>query len=139
MEQQRNAWIGSQHTQDMSRLQTSRRKLRFIAPVHRVDKLTIPRSLCVEMIAESPVDKRFNDIRERNEKLKVKILDQQRQDILRSDTLKPVVRTVVIYVHLFVPLEFPIETVRRRHPPPEFPYDIQRFRPAQMSVPAHHV
>ena len=48
----------------------------FIAMMDGVNEAAIPRRLCVEVVAEAAVDKRFNHVGEGDKNLEVKIPEQ---------------------------------------------------------------
>jgi len=71
--------------------------------MHPVDEITVPFSLRIEIVAERAVDERENDVSVRQEKLEVKALYQQGQDVLRPDALETESRAVVVDELVFQP------------------------------------
>src|SRR5579863_404379 len=132
-----DAWILSEDGEDMSRLEAACGEFLLIALVDGVDKAAIPLGLSIEIIAERSVDKWLDHIGEGYENIEMKILEQERQDVLRSDALESVDGAVVVEVHFLITLELPIESVGRRELSPEFVHDMECLGPALVSIAAH--
>jgi len=111
----------------------------LIALVYAVDEAPIPGLSRVKVETEGTIDKRINHIAETDKKLELEILEQQRQDVLRPDTLKTLHRAIPVLIKLLITLKLPIKTVGWRQLPPELTHYLQRLRPALMSIAADHV
>ena len=95
----------------MSGLEDASGEFLLIALMDGVDKATIPLGLGVEVIAEGAVDERVDYIGECYENIEMKILKQEREDVLRSYAFESIGGTVVVQVHLLIAMKLLIEPV----------------------------
>src|SRR6266436_8586178 len=139
MEHHRGVGVASQHGQHVSWPDAAGDNRFLIAVVYAVDEAPIPGLSCVKVETEGTIDKRVNHIAETDKEPELEILEQQRQDVLRPDALKTFHRAIPVLIKLLITLKLPIKTVGRRQLPPELMDDLQRLRPALMSIAADHV
>src|SRR4029077_7259517 len=98
--------------------------LLLITCMHLIDERPIPWLLHIEVVPESTVGEWVEHIGESHKKLEMKISQEQRQDVLRPDSLETLFGTVPVLVQLLVPVEDGVEAVGRRQFSPEFMHDI---------------
>ena len=92
-----------------------------------------------EIRTEAAVDKRGDDIGEPDEDVETEAFDEQRQDILRADSLKAFGRAIPVEKLVFLSLQLPIVAVSRRQLTPELAHDGERLRPSLVAVASDHV
>ena len=88
----------------MSRSDTTCGHFLPVAPVHAINKLTVPWLIGIKVGAESAAYKGIDDVTATEEELEVKVFEEERQDILRANPLKALNRAVPIFVEFFIPL-----------------------------------
>ena len=54
-----------------------------------VDERQIPRAGRIEVMTKTAIDEDVDDVRKANEQLEMKLLDQQRQNVLGPDAFEP--------------------------------------------------
>src|SRR5206468_3318153 len=86
-----------------------------------------------------PLDERIDHVREREKDVERKPLDQERQDVLRTDSLETILRAVPILEPVELQEALPIVAIRRRQLLPIFIDDEERFGPAHVTVAPDHV
>jgi|SRR5262245_43163033 len=104
-----------------------------------IDEGAVPFVLRIEVRAETSIDENVDDISERKEKVEVEAVNEQRQNVLRSNTFEANRGAVPILVQLFEPLQAVIVSVFFRKVGPQLVNELQGFRPALMAVAADHV
>ena len=61
----------------------------FVNGVNFVDERQIPRAGRVEVMTKTAIDEDVDDVAKANEQLKMKLLDQQGQNVLRPNAFEP--------------------------------------------------
>ena len=111
----------------------------LVACVDTIDEVAIPIALDREIGAEAALDERIDHVRKREKDVERKPLDQQRQDVLRTDSLETILRAVPILERVELKEALLIVSIRRRQLLPIFVDDEERFGPAHVAVAPDHV
>ena len=84
----RDVGVVTQHRQYVSWRDSAGNDRSLIALVDAVDEIPVPFIGCVKIETESAIHKRIDHVAETDKELKTKILEQQRQDVLRPYPLE---------------------------------------------------
>ncbi len=98
MKEHRDSRVLTGYRQHMSWLETARDYLFLIALVNIVDEGPIPCRRRIKIMSKSSINKNINHIAKADKKLEMKVIQQERQDVLRADALKTLSRTIPVFV-----------------------------------------
>src|SRR5438128_2017172 len=104
MENHRGAGFGSHYRQHVSWPDAAGVHFFLIAVMYAVNEIPVPLLGCVEVVTESAIDKWVDHIAKTGKKLKMKILKQQRKDVLRPYALETFRRAIPVFKELLVTL-----------------------------------
>lgn len=84
-----SGWFGfRQRRRHVGRFDGAFLQMILVDEMNLVDKRQIPRVSGVEIVAKAPIDENIDDVAETDKEFKVKLLDQQGQDVLCPNALE---------------------------------------------------
>jgi hypothetical protein len=87
---------------------------------YAIDELAILLDIWIKIVAEAAINKDINHVGKSEENSWMKALEQQWQDILRTNTLKSDARAIPVFVEVFVSPQLVVEAIALRHAIPNF-------------------
>src|SRR5258708_7049278 len=97
-----------------------------------VYKIAVPVFVEIEVRSKPPIDKNVRQIRKSEKEPEIETVDEQRQDILRSNAFESLRRAVMVNVLLFEPRQQVVPAVLPGKFLPKRPHLFERLRPPHM-------